>query len=84
MKYLRKFESFLNEDMSAPTTAPTRPTTKPNAPTKPVKPTRPVKPIVRPSVDPEIKDVVTELDVAHRFIVELNNRGESVSDYING
>jgi hypothetical protein len=45
--------------MSAPATTPTRPTTRPNTPTKPVKPTRPVKPIVRPSVDPEIKDFVT-------------------------
>ncbi|NBO22326.1 hypothetical protein EBU94_03160 [bacterium] len=83
MKYLRKFESYIKEDMSEPTIAPTRPKTRPmGPPTKPQKPVKPFKPVVRPSVDPEIKDV-TELDVAYRFIDELNKRGESVSDYLN-
>lgn len=91
MKYVKKFESFVKE--AASVAASPRPDTTPSptptiAPpsTKPEKPSRPGKPIVRPSVDPDpkaSKDKVTELDVAKRFISELNNIGESIEKYLD-
>ena len=89
MKYIKKFEKFINE---ATITASPSPAVKPNpttAPpiTKPEKPVKPGKPIVRPNVDPEPKaegdKEVTEMDVAKRFIDEVNAKGESVEKYLN-
>jgi hypothetical protein len=77
MKYIKKFESF---------TSAAEPVVKPGTkepPTKPARPASPSKPIVRPSTDPEPKaEKVTELDVAKRFIDEVNKKGESVKKYL--
>ena len=88
MKYVKKFESFIKEESTI--TASPEPKVKPTeAPpiTKPERPVRPSKPIVRPSVDPEPKaekgKKVTEMDVAKRFIDELNTKGESIKKYLN-
>lgn len=78
MKYLKKFEAF----------AAAEPVVKPGTkepPVKPAKPNSPAKPITRPSVSPDPKaeeKKVTELDVAKRFISELNKQGESVKKYL--
>lgn len=86
MKYVKKFESFISE---ATITASPEPMTKPTiAPpiTKPERPVKPSKPITRPSVDPKPKaeeKEVTEMDVAKRFIDEVNAKGESVKKYLN-
>lgn len=82
MKYVKKFEDFrLTEGAPA---APPKPTTTPPT-TKPSRPTKPGKPIERPSVDPEPKahnKKKTSLDVANRFIDELNKRGEDIKEYL--
>lgn len=86
MKFVKKFESFIKE---AAITASPEPTTKPTtAPpiTKPERPVKPSKPITRPSTDPDPKaekKKVTEMDVAKRFIEEVNAKGESVKKYLN-
>ena len=90
MKYVKKFENFVKEATSAashqPTTTPSpNPTIAPPS-TRPEKPSRPGKPIERPSVDPDPKahaDKVTELDVAKRFISELDNIGEPIEKYLD-
>ncbi len=85
MKHIKKFEKFL-ENATAPSPSkpmPGAPTTVPTKPTKPQKPQQPIKPIIRPSVDPEPKAEVTEIDVAKRFIEELNKKGESVKKYLD-
>jgi hypothetical protein len=87
MKYVKKFEKFISEATitASPATA-TKPITAPPI-TKPERPTKPGKPIVRPSVDPGTKaekdKKVTEMDVAKRFIDEVNAKGESVEKYLN-
>jgi hypothetical protein len=86
MKYVKKFEKFISE---ATITASPDPATMPNPTisppiTKPERPVKPVKPIVRPVKDPEPKaEKVTEMDVAKRFIDEVNAKGESVKKYLN-
>ena len=78
MKYIKKFEKFTSAEPVV------KPGTK-EPPTKPARPARPSKPIVRPSTDPEPKaekKKVTELDVAKRFIDEVNKKGESVKKYL--
>lgn len=84
MKYVKKFESFIKESTI---TASPQPSVKPTiAPpvTKPQKPVKPSKPIVRPSVDPDPKaEKTTEMDVAKRFIEEVNAKGESVEKYLS-
>ncbi|NBO22236.1 hypothetical protein EBU94_02685 [bacterium] len=83
MKYIKKFNKFFENAAPAPAKPmPDRPTTVPRMPEKPQKPQKPIKPIVRPSVDPEPKAEVTEMDVAERFIKELNKKGESVKNYL--
>lgn len=79
MKYLKKFEAF----------AVAEPVVKPGTkepPVKPSKPSSPAKPITRPGVSPDPKakkeKKATELDVAKRFISELNKKGESVKKYL--
>lgn len=81
MKHIQKFEKFLENTAPAPT-KPGAPTTVPTRPQKPQKPQHPMKPIVKPSVDPAPK-AVTEMDVAKRFIEELNKKGESVKKYLD-
>lgn len=79
MKYIKKFEKFLASPEVKPDVAP--------PPVKPQRPVKPSKPITRPAVDPdpkaEKKKKVTELDVANRFIQEINDKGESVIKYLN-
>lgn len=78
MKYIKKFEAFVSADPVV------KPGTK-EPPVKPAKPQKPSKPIVRPDVTPKPKaekKKTTELDVANRFISELNAKGESVEKYI--
>jgi len=84
MKHIQKFNKFFENAAPAPAKPmPGRPTTVPTRPEKPQKPAEyPFKPIKRPSVDPEPKAVVTEMDVAERFIKELNKKGESVKKYL--
>jgi len=86
MKYIKKFEKFINEATITASPAPAKPTTAPPI-TKPERPVKPGKPIVRPNVDPEPKaekdKKVTEMDVAKRFIDEVNAKGESVKKYLN-
>lgn len=79
MKYLKKFEAFTAAE----------PVVKPGIkepPVKPAKPSSPAKPITRPSVSPDPKakkeEKVTEIDVAKKFISELNKKGESVKKYL--
>lgn len=79
MKYIKKFESFVSAE----------PAVKPGIkepPVKPARPQKPSKPIVKPAVTPKPKaekeEKVTALDVANRFISELNAKGESVEKYI--
>jgi hypothetical protein len=85
MKYVKKFEKFIQESTI---TAP-QPAVEPGiAPpiTKPKKPVKPSKPIIRPNVDPDPKakkKKTTEMDVAKRFIEEVNAKGESVEKYLN-
>ena len=84
MKYVKKFESFIQESsvMASPKEAPVivPPITEPKRPTRPE-----TEKIERPSVDPEPKAEkdVTELDVVKRFIAEVNAKGESVKKYLN-
>lgn len=88
MKYIKKFETFsldlFQEEAGAEPAV--RPGTK-EPPVKPKSPTKPAKPITRPSTDPDPKAVrkkkVTAEHVAHRFISELNKRGESVKKYLS-
>jgi hypothetical protein len=83
MKHIQKFKKFFENTAPAPVKPmPGKPTTVPTRPEKPQKPVKPFKPIVRPSVDPEPKAEVTEMDVAERFIKELNKKGESVKKYL--
>jgi hypothetical protein len=89
MKFLKKFENFVIESAAEPAVKPAKPTTKPQAPTKPERPTRPEKSpdrIERPEKDPDPKarkgEKVSELDVAERFIEEINKKGESVKKYL--
>ena len=87
MKFVKKFESFIREAAMAASPEPiTKPT--PTAPpiTKPERPVRPSKPIIRPTTDPDPKaekEKTTEMEVAKRFIEEVNAKGESVKKYIN-
>jgi hypothetical protein len=84
MRFIKKFEKFLESSATA-AEPDVKPVTKPPI-TKPDKPTKPGKPIVRPSVDPEPKaeqGEVTEMDVARRFVDEVNQKGESVEKYLN-
>ena len=89
MKYVKKFESFIKE---ATITASPQPAVRPGVanpdvappPTKPERPVKPSKPITRPSTDPDPKaKKKTEMDVAKRFIEEVNAKGESVEKYLN-
>jgi hypothetical protein len=120
MKYIKKFENFINE-AGEPLVKPAKPITKPETPVKPERPVRPEKtpdrierpeqnpdtkasnpPVVKPpkpkpipkpekpkpvrinepEKDPRPKAEVTELDVAERFISEINAKGESVEKYL--
>jgi hypothetical protein len=83
MKYVKKFEKFISEATITASPAPaTKPTTAPPT-TKPERPTKPGKEkIKRPIKDPEPK-AITEMDVAKRFIDEVNAKGESVKKYLN-
>jgi len=91
MKYVKKFEKFISEATITASPAPaTKPTTNPPT-TEPKKPVEPGKEkIKRPIKDPEPKALqprlakkVTEMDVAKRFIDEVNAKGESVKKYLN-
>lgn len=85
MKFVKKFESFIKEAAITASPAPTKPITAPPI-TKPERPVKPSKPITRPSTgpDPKAKEKkVTEMDVAKRFIEEVNAKGESVEKYLN-
>jgi hypothetical protein len=86
MKYVKKFENFIKESTIVDSPQPTtKPTIAPPI-TKPERPIKPSKPIIRPSVDPDPKakkKKVTEMDVAERFIEEVNAKGESVKKYLN-
>jgi len=82
MRFIKKFENFVNEDAEAPvkpavkpTTAPTRPVTRPERPS----PIRKDKPAVTP--DPKAKETTAE-DVANRFIEELHQKGDLAKNYI--
>ena len=85
MKYIKKFENFINENETAPAPAKpsTAPTTRPG--TAPGKKDRP-SPIRRdkPSVSPDPKALKKSSaeDVAKAFIKELSNIGDSVKNYI--
>jgi hypothetical protein len=85
MKYVKKFEKFISE---ATITASPDPATMPNPTISPpiTEPKKPVEPgkekIKRPIKDPKPK-AVTEMDVAKRFIDEVNAKGESVKKYLN-
>lgn len=79
MRYIKKFESFIIEEAE--------PVVKPGIkepPTKPAKPASPIKPVVKPSVDPKpkAKKKISEVDVANRFIYEINKKGESIKKYL--
>jgi hypothetical protein len=83
MKYVKKFEKFISEATITASPAPaTKPTTAPpiTEPKEPVKPGK--EKIKRPIKDPEPK-AITEMDVAKRFIDEVNAKGESVKKYLN-
>jgi hypothetical protein len=92
MKYIKKFETFsldLFQEEAGGAEPAVRPGTK-EPPVKPKSPTKPAKPITRPSTDPDPKaeagkrkKKVTAEHVAHRFISELNKRGESVKKYLS-
>lgn len=88
MKYLKKFNIFVEGAAPAVKPAPGTKPTKPGQPTQPSKPTKPNPgKIERPASDPAPKaekdDKVTELDVANRFISEMGKAGESVKKYLN-
>ncbi len=75
MNYIKKFESFTSAE----------PVVKPGIkepPVKPAKPGKPGKPIIKPAVTPKPKAKVTELDVANRFIEEINAKGEDIKKYL--
>ncbi len=73
MKYLKKFESFVEADTQVKPAKPiTKPTTRPNR--------NPI-PFKRPAVDPAPK--ATAEDVAKKFISLMKKSGEDVSKYIN-
>ena len=87
MKYLKKFETFINEEAEtapAPATRP-RPTTKPGtAPgTKPNKPSpiRRDKPGVDPAPKAKLKTASAE-DLVSSFIEELHQKGDLIKNYI--
>lgn len=85
MKYVKKFENFIKEGNIVASPQPeVKPTTAPPI-TKPERPVKPSKPITRPSTDPDPKaeKKKTEMDVAKRFIEEVNAKGESVEKYLN-
>ncbi len=83
MKYVKKFESFIKESTITASPEPmVKPTIAPPI-TKPQRPVKPSKPIVRPTVDPAPKAKKTEMDVAKRFIEEVNAKGESVEKYLS-
>lgn len=84
MRYLKTYGQFLKESVM---TAPEK--TEVDVPVKPVMPTKPVKPIIKPAVDPapkadesEENEEVTELDVAKRFISEIEIEGDDIKKYI--
>ena len=82
MKYIKKFEKFITEG-SEPLVKPKEPGVKPS--TRPERPTRPEKTpdrVERPEEDPGPKAKVKSLDVAERFINEINKKGESVKKYL--
>ena len=78
MKYVKKFENFVNEKNAAEPDVKPAPTTVPTRPSPPVKPSQPTKPeqpgkIERPSVDPDPKakkKKVTADDVVERYVAE--------------
>ena len=86
MRYLKKFNIFTEGAEPAVKPAPSRPGTKPSQPTKPQRPSKPSPgKIERPSADPAPKaekDKVTEMDVAKRFISEMNKKGESIKKFL--
>lgn len=84
MRYLKKFDIFTEGAEPAVRPAPSRPATKPSQPTKPQRPSKPSPgKIERPSVDPDPKAVkATEMDVAKRFISEMNKKGESIKKFL--
>ena len=89
MRFIKKFENFIKEGADAPakpTVKPTvKPTTRPEAPTKPERPTRPERTpdrVERPEADPAPKAEVKSIDVANRFIDEINKKGKSVKKYV--
>lgn len=98
MRYLKKFDLFLEEaepaTKPAPSTTPGKPTTTPDAPGKPSRPSpiRRDKPSVDPSPKGEKKSKqnlatgkvtkVTEQDLANRFISLMKQKGEDYKKYV--
>ena len=86
MKHIRKFKSFLKESTDvaeAPTsTTKEKEKIKPKVPIKPQPPVKPSQPTIEQPTETPQRKAVTEMDVAHRFIEETNEMGESVEKYI--
>jgi hypothetical protein len=83
MIFIKKFESFVNEEAD-PAIAPSKPVVKPA--TKPSQPSRPSpirrdKPSVLPDPKAKLKRASAE-QVADKFIKELNHKGDTIKKYI--
>lgn len=83
MKFIKKFESFIVEEASPspavkPTTKPAEPAVKPHRPS----PIRRDKPAVTPAPKAKLPKKSTAEAVAERFIREINQKGDSVKNYI--
>ena len=96
--FIKKFESFINEEMSTPAPArprpgtPTRPDqperpTRPEQPSRPEKPSRPERPEEEPTITPIETPVVDPDPMAHgiakKFINDLAKKGITPKKYKN-
>lgn len=96
MKFIKQFESFIKEELTAPSPTPTKP--KPGIPTRPERPTRPETPKrpseipdkpERPEEEPTITPIETPVvdpdpmahEVAKKFLNELEKKGIKPKKY---
>ena len=91
MKFLKQFETFVNEELTAPAPAPTRPQpgtpTRPDRPERPTRPDRPTKPErpgspeEEPTIDPIETPVVDPDPMATKFLKKLEQKGIKPKKY---